>query len=153
MKTSGGSTRIFILVLTLIFVPGAGRLSAETATEKSALPDVKQEISEAFQSVKNFSLKQKNEAVKKSKDLLDDLDTRLETMEGRLDKKWDRMDQKARQQAKDTLKSLRKQRAQVAEHYYELKYSSGQAWEEIKRGFVDSYRAISDSIAKAAKEF
>ena len=153
MKTSGDSARIFILALTLILVPGAGRLAAETATEKSALPDVKQEVSEAFQSVKNFSLKQKNEAVKKSKDLLDDLDTRLEAMEGRLDKKWDRLDQKSREQSKDTLKSLRKQRDQVAERYYELKYSSGQAWEEIKKGFVDSYRSISNSFARAAKEF
>ena len=153
MKTSEGSARIFILVLTIILVSGAGRLSAETASEESALKDVKQEVAEAFQAVKNFSLKQKNEAVKKSKDLLDDLDTRLEALEGSLDKKWDRMDQKAREQSRATLKSLRKQRDQVAERYYELKYSSGQAWEKIKKGFVDSYRSISDSFSKAAKEF
>ena len=44
-------------------------------------------------------------------------------------------------------------RDQIAERYYELKYSSGQAWEKIKKGFVDSYRAISDSFSRAAKEF
>lgn len=153
MKTSAGSARIFILVLTLIFVSGAGRLSAETAGGESALKDVKQEVAEAFQAVKDFSLKQKNEAVKKSKDLLDDLDTRLEALEGSLDKKWDRMDQKAREQSRTTLKSLRKQRDQVAERYYELKYSSGRSWEKIKKGFVDSYRSISDSFSQAAKEF
>lgn len=153
MKTLAGSARIFILVLTLIFVSGAGRPAAETANEESGLKDVKKEVSEAFQSVRNFSLKQKNEAVKKSKELLDDLDTRLEALEGSLDKKWDRMDQKARDHSRATLKSLRKQRDQVAERYYELKYSSGRAWEKIKKGFVDSYRAISDSFGRAAKEF
>ncbi|MBI5582713.1 MAG: hypothetical protein HY892_02720 [Deltaproteobacteria bacterium] len=152
MKYSKGAA-IFILFWIWVLAAGAERLSAQTAAEKSTLQGVKQEVAETYQAVKNFSVKQKDEAVKKSKNLMDDLDARMEALEGNLDKKWDQMDQKARETSRATMKSLRKQRDQVAERYYELKYSSGKAWEGIKKGFIDSYRAISDSFSKAAKEF
>jgi hypothetical protein len=152
MKHSKEAT-IFLLFWVWVLLAGTERLWAQKVDEKGSLQGVKQEVSEAYQSVKNFSVKQKDEAVKKSKNLMDDLDSRMEAMENSLDKKWDKLDQKAREQSRATMKSLRKQRDRVAEQYYELKYSSGKAWEEIKKGFVDTYRAISDSLSKAAKEF
>lgn len=144
---------IFILFWIWVLTAGSERLWAQTTQEKTSWKDVKQEISEAYQSVKTYSVKQKDEAVKKSKNMLDDLDARMDSLENDLEKKYDQMDQKAREKSRATMKSLRKQRDQVAERYYELKYSSGKAWEEIKKGFVESYRAISESFGKAAKEF
>ena len=144
---------IFLLFFAGVFAVQINPSTAQSTAGKSALQGVKQEVSDAYQSVKNFSVKQKDEAVKKSKNLMDDLDARLEAMENSLDKKWDQMDQQAREKSRATMKTLRKQRDQVAERYYELKYSSGKAWEEIKKGFIDSYRAISDSFGKAAEEF
>ena len=152
MNCSKGAA-IFLLFWIWVLTGGAERLWAQTAQEKTSWKDVKQEISEAYQSVKNYSVNQKDEAVKKSKNMLDDLDARLDSMENDLEKKYDQMDQKAREKSRATMKSLRKQRDQVADRYYELKYSSGKAWEEIKKGFIESYRAIGESFGKAAKEF
>ena len=68
-------------------------------------------------------------------------------------KKWGQMDQSARKKARASLKALRKQRNEVAEWYGGLKHSSSNAWEDVKKGFLNSYQVIRDTFDKVQGEF
>ena len=70
-------------------------------------------------------------------------------MENRIEKEWDQMDQAARLKARSTSASLRKQRNELAEWYGGLKYSSAEAWGQVKNGFLKSYEALSKAFGKA----
>lgn len=81
------------------------------------------------------------------------LDKRIEELEARVDESWGKMDKAAREKARANLKALRKQRTQVAEWYGSLKSSTGDAWEHMKKGFSDAYKALNDAWEKSEKEF
>jgi len=51
------------------------------------------------------------------------------------------------------LKALRKQRTEIAEWYGGLKHSSIGAWDEIKKGFANSYTELEKSLEKAREKF
>jgi len=84
---------------------------------------------------------------------LDNFDKRIDALETRIDSDWDKMDRAAREKIRASLSALRKQRAQAAEWYGNLKSSSADAWGHMKKGFSDAYRALSDAWEKSEKEF
>ena len=63
------------------------------------------------------------------------------------------MGQAAREEALSTLKALRKKRNDLAEWYGGMQHSSAKAWDHVKEGFLDSYKALSEAYGKAVKEF
>jgi hypothetical protein len=63
------------------------------------------------------------------------------------------MDQSARKKARASLKALRKQRNEVAEWYGGLKHSSSNAWEDVKKGFLNSCQELRDTFHKVQGEF
>jgi len=74
-------------------------------------------------------------------------------LQGKLDRKTDQMINVARQKARPTLKALRKKRNDVAEWVGTMQHSSVEAWQEIKAGFLKSYKILQESFDKAQKEF
>lgn len=123
------------------------------SVDKTTMADVKQEMSDAARAIKNYSIDRREEAVKEIKSTLDNLDAHIERLESRLDEKADRMDQAARQKARATLKTLRKKRSEVAKWYDSMQHSSAGAWQEIKTGFLNSYKILQESFDKAQQEF
>ena len=128
----------------------APRAAASEAPRKG---DIKQDIGDSLDALKNYSAAQKDEAVKKAKAALDEIDARVSAIEGRIETHWNRMSRAGRQEAQATLKSLRRQRIELAQWYGGIEHSSTQAWDEVKRGFAESYRALSESLSKAKKKF
>ncbi len=124
--------------------------SADPSAEKK---EVGQEVKEAVQAIKEYSADQKDEAVKKGKTVLDNLDGRIEQMESRIKREWDQMGDSARKTAKTSLEGIKKQREKVAEWVGSMKQSSSGAWEEVKKGFVESYQTLNESFDKAADKF
>lgn len=51
------------------------------------------------------------------------------------------------------LQAIKEKRNEVAEWYGGLKHSSSASWEEVKKGFSKSYKALADAFEKAAREF
>lgn len=51
------------------------------------------------------------------------------------------------------MKALRKQRNDLAEWSGRMRESSAEAWDHVKQGFVESYRALADAFAKAENKF
>ena len=153
MKTQRVKFTVLVYVWIAFLVIPSVSLADQTAEEKTTKKEAKQEIKEAFEAVKNYTVAQRDEAVKKIKVALESIDNQIESMENRIGKKWDQMDQAARQKARSTLASLRKQRNELSEWYGGLKYSSAEAWGHVKIGFLNSYKALAKSFGKAESEF
>ncbi|NKE69450.1 hypothetical protein [Candidatus Manganitrophus noduliformans] len=128
-------------------------MPAFSADPPAGKKEVGQEVKEAVEAIKEYSADQKDEAVKKGKAVLDNLDGRIEQMESRIKREWDRMGDSARKTAKTSLEGIKNQREKVAEWVGSMKQSSSGAWEEVKKGFVESYETLSDSFDKAADKF
>jgi hypothetical protein len=140
---------IFIGLFSAMPVFSADRPSGERVSKK----EVGQEVRETIEAIKEYSADQKDEAVKKGKAVLDNLDGRIEQMESKIKKEWNQMGESARKTAKTSLETIRKQRNEVAKWVGSMKQSSSSAWEEVKKGFVESYETLSDSFDKAADKF
>jgi len=139
----------FAVVLGITPASFADQMSTGKNTDKTVTEKIRQEGVD----IKNYTVKQRDEAVRKAKEALVDLDARIDRMESRLDKKWSQMDESAREKARATMNSLRKQRTEVAEWYGSLKHSSASAWKEVKKGFSKSYEDIKTAFTKAEREY
>ena len=149
-EKAGCCVSIFLLI-TLFGIAPLGH--AETPSEKTSIEEVKQETQDLIQTIKAYTADQRDEAIQKTKSALENLDKRIDSLETRIDNSWDNMNKAAREKARANLKYLRKQRIKVAEWYGGLKSSSVDAWEHMKKGFSDAYKAFSDAWEKAEKEF
>jgi len=153
MKTQELKKAGLFFITAVFLAVGSVSFAAQTSAEKTTTKEVKDKVAEAAEAIKNYSVDQRDEAVKKAKVALDDLDARIDRMESRLNKKWDQMDQTTRKKARATLTALRKQRSDLAEWYGGLKHSSSNAWEDVKKGFFNSYRELREAFDKAHSQF
>jgi len=153
MKSRMG-TNIAMVVIWIFLLTIAGHsFAAQTPEDDTTGKEVRQEVKEALEAVRNYSADKRDEAIKKVRIALDDLDRRIEDIETRVEEQWNQMDQSAREQAQVTLKTLRTKRTELAEWYGGMRHSSANAWEHVKQGFLDSYEALSKAYDKAVKEF
>ena len=142
-----------MIIIGTAFLVNAPVCPAEEGKDRSSLEAVKQETRDLLKALKGYSARQREQAIRETRAALADLDRRIEDLETRIEKNWETMDRSARQQARETLKTLRRQRVRVAEWYGSLKSSSGDAWGHMKEGFADAYRDINDAWEKARKEY
>jgi len=115
---------------------------AEASRDKTSMDEIRQEAQD-----------QRDEAIHETKEALDNLDKRIDALESDVDKNWDKMNQAARENARESLKVLRKQRIQVAEWFGSLKNSVGDAWNHMEKGFSDAYTSLNKAWEKFEKEF
>ncbi len=148
---STNSAFLGVLLALLIYSPVVMAVTAEDP--QTSASEVRQQIEEALQAIGSYSAEQRDAALDKAKETLEKTDARIDELEQQIDRNWGTMNQEARSQAKETLKTLQKQRTVIAEWYGGLKHSSANAWEEIKKGFSKSYTDLEGSIAKAREKF
>jgi chromosome segregation ATPase len=142
MKISKLLIPVVAVALIIIFVmPAFG--------EKTTKKKMKEEVLEATEMIKKYSVEQRDEAVKSMKSTLNDMDNRIEEMESDLNEKWGRMSKSAREQKQKSIRALKKKRNEVAEWYGGLKHGSANAWNEIKSGFSNAYKALGEAMNKA----
>ena len=137
------------LFLALLLAGSPMTFAADETTAK----DVGKKMDETALAIKNYSAERRDEALKNAKDLLAQSDAHIERLEKEMNSDWDKMSASAKKHAQETMKTLRRQRQDLARSYRQLQRSSASAWEEVKGGFARSYDALRDSFAKAAKEF
>ncbi len=126
---------------------------ANTSENQTSINAVKQETQDLIETLKDYTADQRDEAVQQTGKALDKLDQRIDELETDIQNNWDTMNRAAREKTRENLKTLRKQRNQVAEWYGSMKTSSIDAWKEMKKGFSNAYEALSDAWAKSVNEF
>jgi len=142
------------LVLAAALLPtlAPSALAGQDSGQKTTARDVKKEVVDAAEAIKNFSAAQRDEAVKKTRAALEDLDARIERLEARIREKWGQMDQAAREKAAAALRTLKQERARVAEWTGGLQHGSAEAWEKVKQGFSKAYSDLKASWEKTNQE-
>jgi gas vesicle protein len=126
---------------------------AKSHEDNTTVKSVQQEAQDLLEALKDYTADQRDEAIERSKTALDILDRRIDELETDIADNWDQMSSAAREKTRESLKTLRKKRNDVAEKYGSLKASSTSAWEEMKQGFSDAYEDLSDAWAKSVNEF
>jgi len=143
-----------ICALMLIGILGVAPLSyAQTENANTSIEAVKKETQDLLQIIGSYTADKRDVVVQKAKENLDTLDIHIDELEARIDKNWGKMSKDARKKARENLKALRKQRNQVAEWYGSMKSSSADAWDHMKQGFSNAYKALEDAWKKSEKEF
>ena len=69
-----------------------------------------------------------------------------------VDEKWQNMSKATQEKTRETLDTLRKKREDLAEWLGGLRYSSKEAWEDVKKGFADSYDRMERAFEEASKD-
>ena len=145
------ATSLFIWVALVAIV--SAFFAGQTPADDTRMKDIEREMKALTQAIKSYSAEQRDKAVSKAKSAMEKLDGRIEAMQRQLDKEWDQMDQSARQKMQASLHTLRTKRNELAEWYGGLKHSSAEAWEEVKKGFLESYRTLGEAFKHARDEF
>lgn len=115
--------------------------------------EMKKEWSEAIKTLKQYSADQRDEALSQAQQTLATMDRRIEQLQTRADDQWRSMSKTMREQREEALRYLRLERNDLAEWYGGMKYSSDNAWEEVKQGFISAYDSLSNSLNRAYSEF
>jgi len=140
--------------LILIGILGVAPLCyAQTENNHTSIEEVKKETQDFLKTIGSYTADKKEEALEKTKEGLTKLDKHINALETSVDKNWDKMSKSAREKSRKNLRDLRKQRNQVAEWYGSMKTSSADAWDHMKKGFSDAYKALEDAWEKSEKEF
>jgi hypothetical protein len=143
-----------IFLLVLMGIVGIAPLCfAGTPSGNASLEQVKKETRDLLHTLGAYTADQKDKAVQQTKAALNKLNGHIDALEERVLSDWDKLDKASREKARESLRTLRKQRDQTAEWYGRLKASSGNAWEHTKKGFSDAYKDLSDAWEKSAKDF
>jgi len=121
------------------------------AKDTTSIKEVKKEVQDLVQALENYTVVQREEAVESTKTALDKLDKEIDSLETKIDNDWDKMNKAAREKSRSNLKALHKQRTEVAEWYGRLENSSADAWEDMKKGFSDSYKNLQDAWNETGK--
>jgi triphosphoribosyl-dephospho-CoA synthetase len=152
MRYAKISSAIGVWVLMVMFVTMPAGF-AKSYEDNTTVKSVQQEAQDLLEALKDYTADQRDEAIERSKTALDILDRRIDELETDIADNWDQMSSAAREKTRESLKTLRKKRNDVAEKYGSLKASSTSAWEEMKQGFSDAYEDLSDAWAKSVNEF
>ena len=143
---------LLMLLAVLIIGTNIGFASSHN-NEKTTVADVIVESKETYEALKNYTAEQRDEALRTAKEKLDTLDHRIDELQQNLDQRWQEMSKTSREETQHTLKNLRRQRQKVAEWFGGMQHSSIEAWEEVKKGFGDSYDRLQKAFDDAQKAF
>ncbi len=141
-----------IITALLLTIAPLG-FAAQKAEKPVTATDVGEKVSATYQTMKSYTLQQRDEAVAAAKKRLAELDRQMDQLQKSLDEHWQDMSAEARKKKQQTLNALERQRREAAEWYGGMRHSSGEAWEEVKQGFADSYDRLEKAFGKAKNEF
>jgi ABC-type transporter MlaC component len=112
--------------------------------------DVKKEINETLQAIAATTEEQRDQAKLKAEELLERLDTQIRNLEAGIDKRSGEMTWAAKLRLSSNLRQLKRRRNDLAKRYDALREDTKQAWEDIRSGFVDGVRAVTEKLDDAA---
>ena len=137
----------------VLFLGFSVSLAVDHEEPKTTASDVKKQAMETYDAFKEYTLQQRDEAIEAADKKLAAIDENLDAIQKDLDEGWQAMSEATRQKNREMIRKLNKQREQVAEWYGGMQHSSAEAWEEVKKGFSDSYDRLEKAFAEASMSF
>ena len=146
--------KLFITFLLVSFAGGIPAAAQDSSkVEETTFAEVRKEARELASTLKRYGADQREESVDTATKALFELDNRILDLQLRIDNRWDEMNQAARDEARESLRALQRQRIELAEWYGGLKSDSGDAWKDIRQGFSQAFGEINEGWEKALREF
>ncbi|PQO22280.1 hypothetical protein C2I36_13955 [Rhodobacteraceae bacterium WD3A24] len=139
---------IAILLCAPVVVPAQEAADAPASGEVTA-QSVREEISEAFEAIAGYSVRQRDAALAEMERLMADIDARIARLESRTREEWADMSETARARRAEALERLRARRNELSERYGALRAGAEDAWGELTRGVTRAWGALSDAWADA----
>jgi len=135
---------VFILIFSVMLTLSV--FASDHESEKLTAEDASNEMDKTIEAIESYSIGQKDKAVKELRAVLDDLDDSINMLEKRFDQARDEMDQKSREQIREYMMDIRKQRENLSEWYGGMKYGSLQTWDTVKKGFIDTSYQLKETF-------
>lgn len=105
------------------------------------------------EALREVSAERREEAVATARRAAEELDRQMERLQQQMDEGWGRMSEATRASSRETMADLRRRRNALAEWLGGMRHGSGAAWDEVRSGFVKSYREFADAMRKARAQF
>jgi hypothetical protein len=157
LKSRKRTMKYWALALVFfVFIPGTVLHAAENMQKKDGkteMAQVRQEADDTLQAIKDYSIDKKDQVMVKAKDVLDKMDVKIDELEKQSSEQWQDMSEASREKSRQALRELRKKRNDIAEWYGGMKHSSASAWNDMKKGFIDSYHSLQQAFDKASEKF
>ncbi|MDK3018449.1 hypothetical protein [Pseudodonghicola flavimaris] len=133
------------LIATALAVPSLG-LAADSApqADTTTSQEVRQEISEAFAAIGDYSAEQRDEALAAAREAMTRLDAEIDRRQDALRDGWSDMSEAARDKAREGLQQLQAARYRLSERYGALESGADSAWDDLKQGFAEAYDSLRD---------
>jgi uncharacterized membrane protein YgaE (UPF0421/DUF939 family) len=122
------------------------------ATDRSARK-VRYHAGKALDALKDYTSEQKDEALSQAKATMEQLDENIDALQQKIYNRWSDIDQDTRDKLQSRLHNLSQKRNQLAQWYGSMMQSSSDAWEDVKDGFMNSFKELRDSFQEAQGEF
>lgn len=119
---------------------------SSTDAEKQQRQEMRKEVDEAVDAINRYSIERRKEAVARARQALEAADRRADRLQENIDERWNRMDAAARQRSQDAMADLRRRRVELGEWTGGLKHGSRDVWDDVKAGFVRSYRDFIEAL-------
>jgi len=145
MRVTGPIVLAAWLALALALPVAQAADNDEATTGKEPTQDLLSDL-------KAFSAEKKREAQATADELLLRLDERIATMSDQLAEQWDQLSQETRDERQAALQALRDERRALSRTMSDLSRNSGDAWSELKQGFVGAYQALTNEQARTGKQ-
>ena len=125
------------------FAPFALAVLLALPATASDADDVRQEISEAWEAIADYSADQKDAAVERGEELMDNLDERID----QLAEEASEAKGEAKAAAEERLEDLKHLRADAADRLEKLRESGTERWDDFKAAFGDAVAAFRDRMS------
>jgi len=116
---------------------------------KTTSTDVSEKAHDTWETFKAYVVDQKHIAVEHGQELLKKADIKIEEMENKASK----MSGDTKAEYQESIKKLKKMRANASKKLDELGKSSASSWDTAKDGFAEAYKDLHDAYKEANKKF
>ena len=137
-----------LLLTSLLVMAGPAHAGSDEAGSRESMS---RQWHETMTALEAYSAEQRDKALEAGRKTLEAMDRRLDKMETWTQTHWDALSAQARQERKEMLTALRRQRNEVAEWYGGMKHSSADAWGDVRQGFIESYDKLQNAYSDAVE--
>lgn len=118
----------------------------------TTVEDVTRETEEALQAARRLAEQERAEFLAEAERDLKGLRARMQVLSDDIQSRMDEFDADARERWRETLEDLEEEREDAAEEFDRLESASGDAWNEIRDGFVSAYEQFSAELEAAESD-
>lgn len=135
-----------VLIAVMAVAPAAAVRADQGPNQPPTARELEKDAQALAKKLKTYSADRRDDVIRSVKSTLRQLDARIDELSKQLADNWDKMSSEGRRQARRNLDALRAQRSHLDKWYQQLKGSSSDAWDNIRKGLSKAFQNLSRSL-------